>query len=209
MPLPQVIANNLSPIGPLPGAPPAVAPPPPPPGPAPPVPPVPPPPPPFPNPLDFVMSHQQQQNWCWAAVALTVTRYYNTTSTWISQCQIASSGLGFMCCPYGRNCQDCDTPWRLDLALGVTNNFNTWAPGQASISQIVVEIDGGKPLGVRIGWSNGTGHFCCITGYWMCDGETMLHIEDPECGWWHISYTDFCSQHQGDGIWTDSYWTKP
>jgi hypothetical protein len=208
MPLPQVIANNLSPIGPLPATPLAVAPPPPP-GPAPPAPPPPPPPPPFPNPLNFVMSHQQEQNWCWAAVALTITRYYNTTSIWISQCQIASSGLGFICCQVGQNCKDCDVPWRLDSALNVTNNFNTWAPGQASISQIAVEIDGGKPLGVRIGWPDGTGHFCCITGYWEVGGETWLHIEDPCYKHTCLSYSHFRSHYHCDGTWTDSYWTKP
>lgn len=213
MPLPQVIANHLSSVGPLPVAPPPpgapaalapAAPPPPPPPPAP-----PPGPPPLSNPLLFTMFHQEQFNWCWAAVALSVARYYNTTPIWGWQCQIASAGLGFVCSPAGQNANNCDVPWYLDQALGVTNNFKTSAPGAASIPQIQVEIDGGQPLGVRIGWSDGGGHFCCVTGYFYVAGAIWVHIEDPCYKQSSLPYSDFCSKYQSYGTWTDSYWTKP
>jgi hypothetical protein len=200
MPLPLVIANNLSPIGPLPPAAPphgGLA--------------APPPgaPPPIQNPLVFTMFHQQQFNWCWAAVAFSVTRYYNTTPIWTSQCQIASSGLGFVCCPIGNNSNNCDVPWFLDQALGVTNNYKTWAPGAASIPQIQVQIDGGQPLAARIGWNDGGGHFCCVTGYSVVAGVIWVTVEDPWYKPSFVPYSTFCSKYQGYGTWTDSYWTKP
>jgi hypothetical protein len=195
MPLPQVIANHLSPIGPL--TPAGAAP-------------LPPPPPPA-TLLPFGMFTQQQENWCWAAVALSVTRFYNTTSTWTSQCQIASSGLGFVCCPPGNHSDDCDIPWFLDQALSVTNNYKTSAPGgPASIVQIQTEIDGGRPLGVRIGWEDGGGHFLCVIGYSVVSGVDWVTVEDPYYDPSYIPYSELCSNYQLiGGVWTDSYWTKP
>jgi hypothetical protein len=199
MPLPQVIANHLSLVGPL--APAAAAPP-------------PPPPPVLANHLCFTMFQQERENWCWAAVTLSVTRFYNTTGIWTCQCQIASSGLGFVCCPIGNHSDDCDVPWFLDEALAVTNNYKTYAPGgPASFVQIQTEIDGGRPLGVRIGWNGGGGHFVCITGYAIVAGVQKIIVKDPypasspfPCPdvW---LYSALCSNEEG--TWTHSYWTKP
>jgi hypothetical protein len=197
MPLPLIVSNNLSPLGALPPAAP----------------------PPHAlalggagggaNPLAFTMFPQEQSNWCWSAVALSVSQFYNAASTWMSQCQVASSGLGVGCCPSGSNLGNCDVPWYLDRALTLTNNYNTNAAAPATVPQIQAEIAGVRPLGVRIGWSNGGGHFLCVTGWSTVAGVDYVTVEDPIYAQSTLPYSSFCSNYQGSGAWTHSYWTQP
>jgi hypothetical protein len=44
--------------------------------------------------LDFTMQHQQQTNWCWAAVSTSVALFYDPVSTW-TQCAVASAKESF------------------------------------------------------------------------------------------------------------------
>ncbi len=51
--------------------------------------------------LDFWMQHQQQTNWCWAAVATSVSHFFNPASTW-TQCAVANGELNRNdCCGSG------------------------------------------------------------------------------------------------------------
>ena len=42
--------------------------------------------------LDFSMHHQQQTNWCWAAVSTSVALFFNPSSGW-TQCAVANGEL--------------------------------------------------------------------------------------------------------------------
>jgi hypothetical protein len=69
------------------------------------------------------------------------------------------------------------------------------------------EIDGGRPLGVRIGWSGGGGHFVIVEGYKPCP-EQRVAIDDPWYGASDLTYNAFVSSYQGTGSWTHSYTTE-
>jgi hypothetical protein len=99
-------------------------------------------------------------------------------------------------------------PWYLDRALSRTRNFVSIQSGQATFAQIKTEIDAGRPVGARIGWSGGGGHFMVIYGYSRILTTEYLDIDDPIYGKSHLPMDDFASNYQGSGTWTHTYFTK-
>jgi hypothetical protein len=72
--------------------------------------------------LSFDMQMQTQSNWCWAATATSVSRFYWFLSTW-TQCQVANAELERSDCCNSNVPGACNVPWFLDRALTRTNNF--------------------------------------------------------------------------------------
>jgi len=156
--------------------------------------------------LGFDMQLQTQSNWCWAATATSVSHYYWWFSPWV-QCTVANAELGRNdACnnpvPAGAN-----VPWYLDKALTRTNNFVS-ITGAATFQQVRNEIDAGRPVGARIGWNGGGGHFMVIYGYSLIAGTTYFDIDDPIYGKSHLTVNDFSTNYQGSGTWTHTYFTK-
>jgi hypothetical protein len=157
--------------------------------------------------LAFTMQPQQQTQWCWAAVAVSVSHYYDPSSTW-TQCGLANGELNQTTCCQDGSSAACNVPWFLDRALQRTGNLNAFSSGVTSFAGVRTEINGGRPLGVRIGWSGGGGHFAVIAGYKPGPGEQRLAIEDPWYGASDLTYADFQSSYEGTGSWTHSYTTR-
>jgi hypothetical protein len=107
------------------------------------------------------MQPQEQSNWCWAAVSVSVAQFFSAGTIWSQQCDLANQELGQTCCPAGNNAAVCDVPWYLDQALARVGHLNTWAPGYQTIGRIQLEINAHRPMGVRIGWTASGGHFVC------------------------------------------------
>ena len=156
--------------------------------------------------LGFTMQAQTESNWCWAATSTSVSHYYWFWSSW-TQCSVASAELGRTDCCSSPVPGACNVPWYLDRALTRTNNFVS-ITGAASFSSVRAEIDAGRPVGARIGWSGGGGHFMCIYGYSTFFGQEYFDIDDPIYGKSHLSVADFTSSYQGSGTWTHTYYTK-
>jgi Papain-like cysteine protease AvrRpt2 len=157
--------------------------------------------------LSFTMEAQTQTNWCWAATATSVSHFYWFWSTW-TQCKVANGELGRADCCNSSVPSLCNVPWYLDRALTRTNNYVSIMSGQASFQQVRAEIDAGRPVGARIGWSGGGGHFMAIYGYSTALGDEYLDIDDPIYGKSHLTFADFASNYQGSGSWTHTYFTK-
>jgi hypothetical protein len=81
------------------------------------------------------------------------------------------------------------------------------APQVAEFQTVDREIDGKRPLGVRVAWSGGGAHFVAIGGYRELP-EQYVHIEDPWYGPSDVAYNTLLSGYQGSGSWTHTYWTK-
>ena len=156
--------------------------------------------------LPFNMQAQTQTNWCWAATANSVSHYFWPWSTW-SQCKIANGELGHTDCCHSPVPSDCNVAWYLDRALTRTKNFVSIA-GPASFEQLRDQIDAGKPVGARIGWSGGGGHFMVIYGYNLIGGTEYVDIDDPIYGKSHIPLSEFANHYQGSGTWTHTYFMK-
>ena len=152
------------------------------------------------------MQAQTQSNWCWAATATSVSHFYWLWSTW-SQCRVANGELGCTDCRNSTVPSACNVPWYLDKALTCTSNFVSMM-GQASFQQVRDEIDDGRPVGARIGWSGGGGHFMVIYGYSFVAGVEYFDIDDPIYGNSHLTVANFANNYQGSGTWTDTYFTR-
>lgn len=156
--------------------------------------------------LPFNMQMQTQSNWCWAATATSVSHYFWRWSTW-TQCRVANAELGHTDCCQTPVPSECNVPWYLDRALTRTQNFVS-ITGRVSFDQVRDEINAGRPVGARIGWSGGGGHFMVIYGYSLIGGGEHFDIDDPIYGKSHIPVSEFSNSYQGTGSWTHTYFMK-
>jgi len=157
--------------------------------------------------LKFVMQTQEQQQWCWAAVAVSIGNFYGGHQ-W-NQCSLVNSVLGCNNC-----CTDpcpgcCNIPWRLERALITVGHLSAVESGAKSYLITRAEIDSERPLCARIGWDGGGGHFVIIMGYLEGnDGDEFLHIWDPKSGKSIVTMDEFTRRYKGTGSWTHSYFTS-
>lgn len=155
--------------------------------------------------LDFSMQHQQQTNWCWAAVSTSVALFYDPASTW-TQCAVANGELGRTdCCGTGAS-GPCNVYGFLGSSLTRVGHLDHQTGSSQTFATVRTEIDAGRPLGVRTAWSGGGAHFLCIIGYRIF--EEMLAVDDPWYGKSDVDYDTFGSSYQGSGSWTHSYFTQ-
>jgi hypothetical protein len=96
----------------------------------------------------------------------------------------------------------------LEDALTATGNLKSWANGTTPFTDVQTKITASRPIGVRIGWSGGGGHFVTIDGYNTAGGQ-YLHIQDPWYGSSTYTYSGFSTSYQGMGTWTTTFYTQP
>jgi len=160
--------------------------------------------------LDFNMQHQQQTEWCWAAVATSLALYYDPGSTW-TQCSVANAMLP------GRDCCGADASGACNAPMSLTNTLQTTIghlvrkiPKAATFVEAQGEVDGGRPLGVRTAWGgdDNNAHLLMIIGYHPL--FDMLGVDDPLYGKSDVDYTAFCTDYQNaGGVWNRTYFTTP
>ncbi|WP_428659162.1 C39 family peptidase [Reyranella sp.] len=163
--------------------------------------------------LTFIMQHEEQYNWCWAAVAASVGDYFTQAGTW-KQCAVANLELRRNdCCAAGGD-GPCNIYGYLASALNRVHCLQNWAIGQRVAFDVVVgEIDGGRPVCVRVAWRGGGAHFVAITGYSDPD-PTIAHVlvQDPLFQYHDIAWSDFLDYYKPTGLhqgyWTDTYRTR-
>lgn len=155
--------------------------------------------------LGFAMQQQVQSNWCWGAVSVSTSKFYKSTSTW-TQCKMVNAELSqSTCCTNGAS-SACNSPWYLDRALKRSGNLNTVSSGTISFPAIQSQINAKRPIGTRIGWSGGGGHFVIIDGYNAANQS--VSIRDPIYGSSTYTFTSFATKYRQTGSWTHTYKTK-
>jgi hypothetical protein len=163
------------------------------------------------------MERQKAANWCWAAVAVSVARYFDTRSDW-RQCGVAKLVLSRahregeiespipVCCtkPIPRGCNQ---PWYLEDALKQVGTLRGQPKaGRLSFKKIQGKIDADRPVCVRIEWGGGGGHFVVISGYHISRNDVpQVDVEDPLTGAALVNYSDFVRRYRGTGKWTHTY----
>jgi hypothetical protein len=75
------------------------------------------------------------------------------------------------------------------------------------IPRVIAEIDANRPVGVRIGWSGGGGHFIAIAGY-STNGAEFVDVEDPWYAASTVNWNVLLHAYKGNGTWTDTYLTN-
>lgn len=156
--------------------------------------------------LPFVMETQEQTNWCWSAVSVSIALFKVSNSGW-EQCKLASQELGLTCCatPVPGSC---NAVWYLEKALQRVGHLDHWVSGPESSAGITQELSAGQPLGCRIGWQGGGGHFVAITGIQPTASGDDVTVEDPLYGQSVVPAAVFQSSYRTSGTWTHTYYVK-
>jgi hypothetical protein len=157
--------------------------------------------------IDFKVSPQEQDQWCWAAVSSSVANYYNPESGW-TQCNVASAELAANCCSDGTGA--CDRWWYLDRALQPTNSLKQYIASVLDTAKVTIELQGKYPVCIRVEWSNGGGHFLTIKGLHQgSDGNNYAVLSDPIFGESSCPIDDLVAgfYQNSNGRWTHTYLT--
>lgn len=163
------------------------------------------------NKLSFTVSAQTETNWCWAAVSSSVSTYYTPASTF-TQCTIVNTAFSRNdCCGGGAsNTGTCNRPWYLDQALTVTQNLKSFLSRTLTFAEVQTEIGISAPIGTRVGWNGGGGHFQAICGWLVgASGIEYIDITDPIYLGTQIPFSSFAGSYQSGGTWSHSYLTEP
>ena len=165
--------------------------------------------------LNFQIEEQQHNNWCWAAVAVSVSHYFSAKSEWC-QCRLVSriakrrnlkvAGCG-TCQKTKGVPEKCNFPWYLDEALRIVRRVRGKLTGPLSFSAIKKRIKEQLPIPVRITWGAGGAHFVVLSG---CEtssaGNKWVDVEDPFVGSSTWLYEEFKSNYQySQGRWTATF----
>jgi hypothetical protein len=156
--------------------------------------------------LEFPLQLQKQDNWCWAAISVSVDHFFNPASPW-EQCRLAGAELGLDCCQDGST-ERCNQVRRLDPPLTRVGRLRERPiPRPLTMDEIREEIDGGRPVCARIQWRDGGGHFVLISGYEVTPrGVTVLTIDDPAFDRSRVKFEKFLTDyHTGHGKWTGTF----
>ena len=166
----------------------------------------------------FTMQAQQETEWCWAAVAVSVHQFLDAAAAgaW-TQATLATPVLnlehaippGTVC---SRNPDRCNLPARLDDALSVIGNLGP--SGFLQDEHLTFEslqdwIDHQLPVCARIVWFQGGAHFIALDGYRiLSSGAQQVHVQDPLYGPSLQLYNDLVSDYPPGGSWNDTYLLK-
>ena len=159
--------------------------------------------------LAFVIEHQQQTEWCWAAVSKSVSTFFDSAAGW-TQCAIVNSEMGRSdCCTKGGS-PFCNCTWYLERALQRVSKFRNMLNSPSDRLTVRGEVDISNPMGARILWARGGGHFVALYGYDDSDPDHLLVVVgDPWYGASIVDFDTFTTNYLGMGSWTHSYFTRP
>jgi len=158
--------------------------------------------------VPFTIEHQKQDRWCWAAVAVSLGRYYKRSKK--AQCTLVSEQLNNVtCCGVNASSDACNQPNRLGPPLTSTGVDHRSAPGAAAVADLQNEINNKRPVCLRYLWSGGLGHFAVIEGCAQIP-QAWVAVQDPWLGWSELTYADLANgNYKGPGgAWTDTYFTS-
>ncbi len=147
---------------------------------------------------------QEQGQWCWAAITAGVAAWYDAASSW-TQCRVVGATLGTECCATPE-CLDCDQQWYLHEALAVVKHGAGYGDGALPAPALEKELRRRNPVGARIDWNDGTGHFVLITGIDPVSHEVT--VEDPARGRLTMPYDALAHAYIDRGSWSHHYLLK-
>ena len=143
-------------------------------------------------------------NWCWAAVASSVSEYYaqfyENGAFW-TQRKLVQAVFN------NQNCtnqpQICNKPYSLANVLQRMRHLGQ-ETSTVSLTSLQKELDELRPVCCQVKYNNGLTHFVALYGY---DDDDLL-IADPEIGYHLIDYHKFKDNYRG-GNWIRTFATKP
>ncbi|MBS1859516.1 MAG: hypothetical protein JST11_29345 [Acidobacteria bacterium] len=162
------------------------------------------------------MEQQQQPNWCWAAVAVSIHNFLDLTAT-LTQGGVATSVLlEDARIPAGVDCSStpglCNYTAALADALRISGNLRPggYVPnGHLAFDSLKNWVNANLPVGARIVWAGGGAHFIVLDGYReFVSGARQVHVQDPLYGPSFQYYDDLVADYPPGGNWQDTYLVK-
>ncbi len=158
--------------------------------------------------LVFKMQLQEQFYWCWAAVAVSTSLFYDANSKW-TQCLLANYQLEQTTCCENGDSLACNQTSELSGALTATGNLSSYTSGPEKFTTIQYQINHGTPLGAVVRWDGDGDHAIMLTGWSTASGADLVNVQDPWYGPSVWSYSALAYDYQGTGNkWVASYFTK-
>lgn len=158
----------------------------------------------------FDIQRQEQTNWCWAAVGATVVHYYNNNTSW-TQCDIVTAALKQDACFVDASSPHINKQWYLDRALSIVGCLKRMTDKRVPEELVLYEIAARRPLGVRIHWRGGGGHFVVLRSWFIGEDDALWYVvEDPAKnggGTRKMPASKFETAYgsQGRGSWSHTY----
>ena len=161
---------------------------------------------------DFEMQTQCQTQWCWAAVAASISELSTQSANHKQQCEIANDQLQAQhgdCC--AAMCGTDDAPFNLpgflSRALDFVNCERKMFTTKQSLTKIKKEIRNANPVCVRIRFDGGNEHFVVISGF---RPGNFVVVRDPALGADEtstIEYNEFPGAYQSGASLLNMYFT--
>jgi hypothetical protein len=160
--------------------------------------------------LGFQVERQEKSNWCWAAVSLSIHKFFKPASA-RRQCGVAGALLKLPCC--GNFTRKCNEPESLTSALRHFARLNRVVQRVPEFGEIQTEINAGRPVCARFEWTTGAfkgfGHFAVVCGFDAALGGSVVIVEDPFYGRSRRPYEQIVRSYQFNrGQWTHTYFIK-
>jgi hypothetical protein len=170
------------------------------------------------------MQYQQQTNWCWAAVAVSIHDFLNPpdpvggfswTQPILATRLLEEQGITSPPCMETPESRVCNQPQALDVSLTITQNLmpdGALAKKHLTFECIENWVNAQLPVAARIKWRGAGAHFIALDGCKVTtSGQRLVHVQDPNP---HTSptlwdYDDLVEQYQEAGYWRDTYLVMP
>ena len=147
----------------------------------------------------LIIQTQQQSEWCWAACAVSIARYFNPAST-MRQCDVVDLVDPVQDCCMNPSAHN--HPEGLTTAVRAVSSLRMSLDRALSFDELRAEIDAGRPVCAAIAWRSGGGHAVLITGYRVLgSGSQHVHVEDPLNPASDLDFDEFSNAYYGEGTW--------
>jgi hypothetical protein len=149
---------------------------------------------------------QEQSEWCWAACAQMVLRYYGNNA--VRQCDVAARLFGQPGCSENPSSSLCNEPAQVQDIAGVYSDWGRPTPqyvnGSVPFKTLQSELNAKHPVEVGFIWKDGTGHQVIICGWNIDTTGPLLLVNDPRWGSGGVYYTNLVLAY-GWGSWQDTW----
>jgi hypothetical protein len=167
----------------------------------------------------FTMQPQQETNWCWAALAVSINDFLDPESdpTW-TQAKLATQllidqGIKSPGCIDRPKSRICNRPEALDVALAITENLRqSGAMFNQHLTFDCIQnwVKARFPVGARIVWWDGGAHFVALDGCKVtASGHRLVHVQDPNdnptSSPGFLDYDTLVEDYGEAGYWNDTY----
>lgn len=163
----------------------------------------------------FRIQHQEQDMWCWAAVAASLCVFYQD-DTGRKQCDLANRFLepvrnGVDCCSNGSSA-DCNVTFSFPDAIDELGHFDSTLSGPLSFEDVGNQISANRPVAVRIKFADSSGHVIVLAGSEeTSDGRQWVKVADPSGASGNLvtlEYKDVVDNYRPEATWDETYLTR-